>query len=111
MNFPFGQPLNIIAYRDFYDVPRLILARDHLEGNWILDCPFDDKTDEYSQQYFVFFMGTDQCTSKEAYESWATCQRESVGSISVGRVSFDQTRRAVLTAFDCNSANFGASDD
>ena len=52
--------LDIIAYREFYDVPRMFLVE--ASGNLLLfDCPFDDDLDEFSA-IIVF-------ESKETYDS------------------------------------------
>ena len=98
MNIPMCIPLAIVAYRDFHDVPRLILATDQNVKFWILDSPFDDDTDEYSQNYTIFFVGHDLTTSRRALELWSSHPTErSVGTIAVDRVRFDDTRRKELT--------------
>ena len=95
MKIPPGISLKVVAYREFYDVPRLILASDLDARFWILDCPFDDEADEYSKTYSVFFVGHDLLESKRLLESWPNHPRgHGVGSVEVDRVRFDSTRRA-----------------
>lgn len=94
MNIPNDTRLVIVAYRDFYDVPRLMLASDQDARFWILDSPFDDSADEYSPNYAVHFVGHDPSSSRQAFELWSSCQTgSSVGTIAVNRVRFDETRR------------------
>lgn len=42
-----------IEYSDFYDVPRF-LAFSHHGKVYLLDCPFDDKADDYPGEYRVY---------------------------------------------------------
>lgn len=98
MKIPLGTPLAIVAYRDFHDVPRLILATDSDGGFWVLDSHFDDDADEYSPVYKVFFVGDDLCAAKQALESWPNRSTGlGIGAIAVDRVRFDDTRRKALT--------------
>lgn len=95
MKIPRGILLKVVAYREFYDVPRLILASEQGAGFWIFDSPFDDEADEYSQTYSVFFVGHDLLESKRLLETWSNHPRgPAVGSIELDRVRFDGTRRA-----------------
>lgn len=97
MNIPLGLTLTILSYRDFYDVPRLILAGDQRAGFWILDCPFNDATDDYSQTYAVFFVGHDLPMARSVFETWSRGRSGlSVGVIGVDHVRFDDTRRSSL---------------
>lgn len=94
MNIPQKVPLTILDYRDFHDFPRLILAGDQDARFWILDSPFDDNTDEYSENYSIFFVGHDLLESQRLLESWPSQPGGlNVGSIAVARVRFDDTRR------------------
>lgn len=107
MTVPFDAKLKIVAYRDFHDVPRLILARDTNGSDWILDCPFDDSTDEYSQEYSVYFVGDDILASGRVFDSWAVKSASAfAGSIAVRQVQFDSSRREELTCVRaCDEAN------
>ena len=97
MNIPLDSLLSIVAYREFYDVPRLILAGDKSENYWVLDCSFDDGGDDYSPSYAVFFVGHDVTASREAFELWSRAQTGLyVGVIEVDSVRFDDTRRREL---------------
>ncbi|WP_157769446.1 hypothetical protein [Xanthomonas campestris] len=94
MKIPQGTPLKILEYRDFHDIPRLILAGEQGVRFWILDSPFDDSVDEYSKEYSVFFVGNDLLESRRLLESWSGHSGGlSVGSIAVDKVCFDETRR------------------
>lgn len=98
MKIPLGTPLAIVAYRDFHDVPRLILASDQDASFWVLDSPFDDDTDEYSPSYEIFFVGRDLFAAKQALELWSNRSTGlSIGAIAVDRVRFDDSRRKALT--------------
>ena len=53
-----------VAYRDFHDVPRYVLATNGAEDAfWILDAAFDDAVDEYSSIYTIHDAG---CALDEA---------------------------------------------
>ena len=45
-------------YRDFYDVPRLIVVR-WKRNLFLLDSRFEDTTDEYSEYYSVYSLPPD----------------------------------------------------
>jgi hypothetical protein len=85
-----------IVYRDFYDVPRAIVAVDE-RGTYFLNCPFDETRDEYPDHYDVYLMpplGADDLKG-----SWASLEERCIrrlGSLPVARVSFDGTRRQAI---------------
>ena len=83
-----------IAYRDFYDVPRmLIVSRRGLK--LLLDSPFDDSLDKYSPTYKVYVLPTevDEHTLK-SWEALPQMAMKSLGEIPVNQVAFDATKRA-----------------
>lgn len=89
----------IVAYRDFHDVPRLVLvANEAGDAFWILDAGFDDAIDEYSPIYTIHGAGR---TLEEAMATYESQLGESVslpalGCIPVTHVQFDETRRGAL---------------
>jgi len=96
---PFNEWLTIVTYRDFHDVPRLILAADEHVQFWILDSQFDDGADDYSPQYAVYFAGRELDSAQLAFRRHAGSGagiRESAASVSVKEVEFDQTCRRKL---------------
>jgi hypothetical protein len=94
---PYNRWLAIETYRDFYDVPHFILARDGVAGYWILDSSFDDERDDYAADYLLMFAGTDDVAARELYEQIAKGGRgEIAGSHPVALTSFDPTRRREL---------------
>ncbi|NZA25920.1 hypothetical protein H0E84_05945 [Luteimonas sp. SJ-92] len=97
MNIPLDTPITIVAYRDFYDVPRLILACDQNANFWILDSAFDESVDEYSSSFEVFFVGHDPSIESLTLDYWPSRPRAlSVGNIAVDQIKFDATRRKDL---------------
>lgn len=93
-----------ISYREFWDVPRIFLAEE--DGQlYLFDCPFDEATEDYPDEYRVYLMP--HLTEPELAGSWAGLHRKAVrevGTVPISRVAFDPTRRkqidaAVLDAF------------
>ena len=80
-------------YRDFYDVPRMIILR--LKGLLILlDSPFDTEADEYSDRYRVFVLPN--LPQEELEGSWENLSSKStkfLGQIPIRNVVFDPTLR------------------
>lgn len=85
-------------YRDFWDVPRLLFC--NLDGvQLLLDSAFDETTDEYAAEYKVYIMPPE--LAREEAESWADPSLpgpEYVGTIPVGAIEFDETKRKELEA-------------
>jgi len=88
----------IIRYRDFYDVPRLILAVDQASRYWIFDSTFDDELDEYSSYYNVYSVNYD---SKDAEKAIAFHSEGIKGAIEsvvpVDSIRFDLSKRRTFT--------------
>lgn len=82
-----------IQYRDFCDVPRILLLR-HAGCLLLLDSPFNDDADEYSASYDVYLMPV---LPQETLEgSWYDLRESAsrlIGRIPVAAVEFDATRR------------------
>jgi hypothetical protein len=85
----------ILGYRDFYDVPRMILVR--AGDRWILlDCPFDDDADEYSLTYKVYELASDPREAERADWRPLPDSGRYLDEVLVDAVEFDETRRAAI---------------
>jgi hypothetical protein len=86
-----------ITYRDFYDVPRLIVVE--WRGDlYLLDSPFDEDLDDHADTFTVYRLPAD-ARDAVAEASWAALPRsgEAVGQIAVQAVQFDSTRREAVS--------------
>ena len=90
--------MRAIAYRDFYDVPRIFVVRRDGEV-LIFDGLFDDGLDDYPDVYAV--RRAAGAGAKLASVLAAACANraigESIGSIPVIDVEFDPTKRRSIT--------------
>lgn len=82
-----------ISYREFYDVPRMIVVT-HRGRKLLLDCKFDDSLDEYPAAYKVYVLpeGIDE----RALRSWEVLPEKAtnyLGDIPVDQVLFDPSKR------------------
>lgn len=94
MIMPTGVWLTIVSYRDFYDVPRLMLAADPESRYWILDSSFDDEQDEYSAAYSVYFAGRQLEQANAAFDFHAKGDKREVrGTVPITHLKFDPTKR------------------
>ena len=87
-------------YIEFYDVPRAIILC-YMGKRVLLQSAFDEKADEYPDDYSVYILPDDaRVPSPESKESaWTFLQSVSlhfVGKISVRSVKFDVTKRKTL---------------
>lgn len=97
----------IVSYSDFYDVPRLLLAVDGTSNYWIFDCSFDDKVDDYSPDYNIYFAAKELEEAKASMSLYMEGTRlPLVGVASIGALEFDQTKRCAfrLTAIKADVA-------
>jgi hypothetical protein len=82
-----------ITYRDFWDVPRIFIARR--EGDVLLfDCPLDETTEDYPNCYRVYLIHDLQ--DDELGGSWDKLYlkaHRSLGEVPVHSVRFDATKR------------------
>lgn len=87
-----------IRYRDFYDVPRLVVFERNDEL-FLLDSAFDDEADEYSETFTVYRLPAAARALLDA-DSWANLSGmgEAIGQIDVDAVEFDPTRRSGVSA-------------
>jgi hypothetical protein len=84
------------TYRDFYDVPRIIVLT-HREQKLLLDCKFDDSLDDYPATYKLYILNPQ--VDEDSQTSWASMPSRAVryvGEIPVSQVVFDHTKRAEL---------------
>jgi hypothetical protein len=83
-----------IRYRDFYDVPRIFILK--ASGDWLLfDCPFDEATDEYHDDYAVYLLEATTAAALDggAWPSPASTLKTPIATVPVSAVTFDPTRR------------------
>ena len=81
------------SYREFYDVPRAIVA-SHGERTYFFDCPFDEQRDDYGTDYDVYLMPS--LSDSELSGSWESLRERAVrrlGRVSVSSVRFDKSHR------------------
>ena len=85
-----------ITYRDFWDVPRIFVARRN--GAMLLfDCAFDETTEDYPDFYRVYLLP--DLRDDDLAGSWDKLHlkaRRSLGEILVASVRFDETRRRAV---------------
>ena len=85
-----------ITYRDFYDVPRMFVVSFH-EKQFLFDCPFNEKTEEYQNSYYVYLMP--KLSEFDLEGSWGLLTERAVsrlGSTTVSDVYFDETCRKYM---------------
>jgi len=82
-----------IRYRDFYDVPRLVVVKYH-GCLYIFDSPFDDELDDYAD-HFTVYRQPESAIARLDDPSWAGLSSggEEVGRVAVADVEFDETKR------------------
>ena len=89
----------IVAYKDFHDVPRLVLVANAAENAFfVLDAGFDDAIDAYSPIYTIHDAGSELAEATASFERHAVESLDStaIGCIPVEHVQFDETGRAAL---------------
>jgi hypothetical protein len=86
-------PKVTFSYRDFWDVPRMIVCK--VNGTEVLlDSEFDDSVDEHSSQYKVYILPTE--LNPDSLKSWTDLPSAAVsylGTIPVSAIEFDLSRR------------------
>lgn len=85
-------------YRDFYDVPRILLIRT-LGSAFLFDSPFDETADEYSDTYSVYRLSLASADELGRRRSWADASTLGtlVATVPVAAVQFDPSRRESLS--------------
>jgi hypothetical protein len=96
MTPPTNKRLEIIKYRDFFDIPRYMLVSDSESQLWILECAFDDDLDEYPAEFYVFPAGADLAFAQETFELHAKYSAN-IGTpmlkVKVESIEFDSTKQ------------------
>jgi hypothetical protein len=89
--------LPILEYRDFHDVPRLILVSVD-ERFLLLDRPFNEALDDYPPDYDVYELGADPRRSDPA--DWRALSETGriLGRVPVESIAFDPTRRESINS-------------
>lgn len=87
-----GKWLRIAAYGNFWDIPRRILLLDREFVFWLLDCPFDDEKDDYTDTFSVWRVGHDARDAKSFLES-SDFDAMPDERIPLSQVEFDETLR------------------
>lgn len=82
--------LDIVEYRDFYDVPRTFVVR-RKGVVYLFDSVFDEDSDEYSSEYQVYRLQS----TPEPGSNWSNLPAQGVylGQVSVHHVTFDESKR------------------
>jgi len=84
-----------IQYRDFYDVPRIVVARQG-EELFLFRSRFDDSNDEYVDYYEVYRMPV--LAADELNGSWVGLEQRALAkleNIPLDGLPFSVTRRGV----------------
>lgn len=85
--------VDIIDYRDFWDVPRIFFVRH--DGQLLLfDCPFDEEIEDHPDTYHVYLMP--ELAPNDLAGSWAHLSQRAIrllGVIPIQDVAFDPTHR------------------
>lgn len=97
---PASKWLSVVSYREFYDLPRLLLISDDTSSFWIFDCKFDERADEYPNEYRVFFAGRAADKALREFEEFAKSSADvamrDCDRLPIGDVKFDATRKKKL---------------
>jgi hypothetical protein len=85
-----------IRYRDFYDIPRAIIV-EYRGQVYLLDSPYEDEADEYSDQFTVYRLPSELARSLDeiSWENLGALGTE-VGHVPAGSIQLDPTRRQYL---------------
>ena len=87
--------LPILEYRDYYDLPRLILvaAADRF---LLLDCPFDEAADDYPTDYAVYELASDPRESFGPDWRLLSATGRLLGRVPVASIRFDPAHRYAI---------------
>ncbi|WP_313460001.1 hypothetical protein [Stenotrophomonas sp.] len=92
---PTGSLLKIVEYRDFYDVPRRILALDQGGAFWIFDSVFNDEIDDYEDHFTLYLAGQEPDQAKALFAQHCEgSYGQALLDLPVTEVLFDATKRA-----------------
>lgn len=91
------QWVEIVTYRGFYDVPRVIMAKSKESTFWIFESVFDDGLDDYQCFYRIYFAGEDEVAAIGRFERHLQgAVSAPVGDVAIADVEFDVTTRAAF---------------
>ena len=85
-----------ILYREFYDVPRKLVATDD-SGTYLFLCRFDDVVDDYTENYEVYEMP--RLSKQELLGSWFGLEQRALrrfNDVPICSISFDSSKRKVV---------------
>jgi hypothetical protein len=83
-------------YRDFWDIPRLIIVR-YCDKVFPLGSYFDKELDDYHEEYTIEILPL--WAEQRIESSWdflEEIERRAVGTVAVKEVVFDETKRQFL---------------
>lgn len=82
------------SYRDFWDVPRMLIFR-HLGATYLLDCPFDEGVEDYAPYFNVYRLSEVDAASRP---SWADLPDRGyrLGQLPVNVLRLDPSRRRLV---------------
>jgi hypothetical protein len=102
--------LPILEYREFHDVPRLILVTA-AHRFLLLDSPFDSQLDDFSPDYVVYELAADPRLGVGA--DWRSLPETGtlLGRVQVASVTFDATRRRTVGSEDLERLITSSSAD
>lgn len=86
-----------IQYRDFYDVPRMVVVER--EGQlYLLDSAFDPGEDEYSDHFTIYKLPAAAAEVLDR-DAWVDLpdRGEALGRVEVVKVEFDQSKRRFVS--------------
>jgi hypothetical protein len=86
--------MRILAYRDFFDLPRAFIVEPKPGLVLFFDCPFDDSIDDYPANYSVFCLP--RLDTSDLPDNWAQLNAVKIGpvaTIPVSAIHFDGTGR------------------
>lgn len=89
---------SIVQYRDFWDVPRIFVAR-YQDELFLFDCPFDEDVEDFPDSYKVYRMPA--LTHEDLAGSWYGLEAKAIGflgEVPISKVQFDGTRRKEIDA-------------
>jgi hypothetical protein len=77
-----------IEYEAFWDLPRIICVGDG-DRSYLLDCPFDEKLDDYPTQFSVYLMPKLSGAARWEPKHALRC----LGSVAIPFSALDPSRR------------------
>jgi hypothetical protein len=108
VKIPTEKWVQIVLYRDFFDVPRLVLGRSDDGEFWILDSVFDAEDDDYQDWYGIYSAGSDEGEARANFERHAGGEVRVPGErLLIAAFVFDDSRRVKFKVGVCNGGSPG----